>query len=290
MSARIAERTRLGRARRAAERGCGAGLTEFAGAVGLALVQIHPTGVRTGLGAGLCVPPRPIQARRRRRRRGARGRRGGARPVGVSEAVEGARRRARGGEAQGEGALTGRGILRRGGAARRRAVLRLREARARRAGGRARGLPEASPVLGGRRRLPAPRVRPGGRSGLGDWLFPRPRRLLRARTAAGIGVPVVGRRGCGEKRGREAGRGGEADGEKEDRAPGGERRWGQCKHSQHLREETGEARGPGSEEKRREGERRAPWRSGEGSLRCWSVSWAPRKAEMRVLPSKPEAS
>ncbi|XP_023612749.1 uncharacterized protein LOC111826746 [Myotis lucifugus] len=107
-------------------------------------------------------------------------------------------------ESQSEGARTRRESSRavRGAATR---VLRCGRRGLRRAGGRARGLPEASPVLGRRRRLPAPRVRPGGRSGLGDWLFPRPRRLLRALTAAEIGAPVAGRRGCGENRG-EAGR------------------------------------------------------------------------------------
>lgn len=180
-----------------------AGLTEFARAVGLALVQIRPAGVHTGLGARLRVSPRRANARRRRRR--SRGRCGGARPVGVSGAGGGVGGGARGWEAQGPGARAPLGVFQRGHAARRRAILGLRETRAQRAGGRARGLPEASSILGGWRRLPAPRVRPGGRSGLGYRLRLWPRCLFRARTAAGVGVSAVGRRGCREGRG-EAGR------------------------------------------------------------------------------------
>lgn len=112
-SASTAWRSGLGKARLAVwalqpgpGRSCGAGLTEFARAVGLALVQIHPAGARARLGAGLRVPPRLAEARRRRGR-GPGGRHGGARPVGVGGAggrLRGARGRPRGWEAQGPGA------------------------------------------------------------------------------------------------------------------------------------------------------------------------------------------
>lgn len=272
VSANTAVRSRLGRARQAARVGSaarareelrgGAGLTEFVRAVGLALVQVRPAGARAGLGAGLRVRPRRAETR-------GRGRRGGARPVWVSRGGG----RPRGREAQGWGARAPRGVLPRGRAVRGRAVLGLREARARRAGGRARGLPEAGSVLRGWRRLPAPRVRPGSGSGPEDRLRPGPWHL-RARAAAGVRLPVVGRRRCRERRG-EAGGGAEA-------AEGRRGRWGERRQGPGRREELGdgvnlagtcerrggEAGRPGRGEKRREGERKA-----EGSRRSsWSVS------------------
>lgn len=282
LSARKGSPRGLGSAARAREE-LRAGLTELAGAVGLALVQVRPAGARAGLGAELRILP-PLGAEARRRRgRGSRGRRGGARPVGVGGTgggLGGARGRPRGREAQGPGARAPRGVLQRGHAARRRTVLGLREARARRAGGRARGLPEAGPVLGGRLGLPAPQVGPGAGSGLGcarpprslgDRLRPGPRRL-RTRAAAGVGLPVVGRRGCRERRGEagEAVRVGEA-GEAERRGEG----WGKGR----LRGE-GRGRGWGEWERQRREGREAERRGGEG--RPGRLREEGRRVEMRL--------
>lgn len=160
-------------------------LTEFAGAVGLALVRVPAAGARARLGLQLGLLGR-------QRPRASRGLRGGARPVrvggaGGARALGSRRPRAR----------TPRGVLGRG-----RAVLRLSEARAREPCGRARRLPEAGAVVSWWRLLPAPGLRPGARPCVRGS---RPARELgqrlraRARRFPGAGLSVR-RRSCGRER------------------------------------------------------------------------------------------
>lgn len=165
--------------------GCSA-LTEFAGAIGLPLVRVRAAGARAGLSLWLPVL-------RRQRLQGPRGLRCCARPVRVGGAGGARARRSHGPRERAPRRVLGRG----------RAVLRLREARARKRRGRVHCIPEAGAVVGGRRGLPAPGVGPGARSCVGGT---RAARELGQRLRAwpwslpGVGLSVR-RRGCGRKRG-----------------------------------------------------------------------------------------